>query len=102
MDLILEFKDGRITGEGSDGIGLFVIAGHYSESSLECSWVKSYVGKHSVHYTGYREGKGIWGTWTLEVISGGFHIWPLGQQSPSEALAEALTIEEEIKISQPG
>jgi hypothetical protein len=27
MDLILEFKHGKMTGEGADGIGLFVISG---------------------------------------------------------------------------
>jgi hypothetical protein len=31
-----------------------------------------------VFYRGFREGKGIWGTWEISVIGhGGFHIWPL-------------------------
>ena len=29
---------------------------------------------------GFREGKGIWGLWELPTESGGFHIWPLGQE----------------------
>ena len=79
MDLMLEFKNGVMTGEGADGIGLFVISGNYSEQSGECAWVKQYVGRHAVDYKGYREGKGIWGSWSLEVGRGGFHIWPLSE-----------------------
>jgi hypothetical protein len=30
-----------------------------------------------VAYRGFREGKGIWGTWEITVLNrGGFHIWP--------------------------
>jgi hypothetical protein len=80
-DLILEFADGRITGEGNDTIGPFVIAGEYDVNTKECLWRKSYVGQHDVVYQGFREGKGIWGTW--EVYNdwrGGFHIWPLTEE----------------------
>ncbi len=34
MDLILEFGQGRITGEGCDGIGPFLIKGTYSTGSM--------------------------------------------------------------------
>lgn len=37
------------------------------------------VGRHAVDYKGYREGKGIWGNWTLANGKGGFHIWPLSE-----------------------
>ena len=77
MDLILEFQNGIISGEGADGIGMFVIDGRYYPREGECSWIKTYVGRHSVEYTGFREQKGIWGTWTLYNTKGGFHIWPL-------------------------
>jgi hypothetical protein len=40
MDLILEFENGKMTGEGADGVGLFVISGQYSEENGECSWAK--------------------------------------------------------------
>ena len=33
MDLVLEFKNGNMTGEGADGIGFFVISGDYSEQT---------------------------------------------------------------------
>ena len=93
MDLVLEFKDGVMTGEGADGIGFFVISGNYSAQSGECSWVKQYVGRHAVDYEGFREGKGIWGNWTLDLGRGGFHIWPLSEGSP-------LKIEEEREVEE--
>lgn len=92
MDLVLEFNYGTITGEGADGIGLFVISGQYSTGG-ECSWLKQYVGRHSVDYLGFREAKGIWGTWSIgqfkKLCKGGFHIWPLSEGEP-------LTTTEEV------
>ena len=78
MDLALTFGNGRMSGDGSDGIGPFVITGRYDGASGECHWTKSYPGAHDVHYRGFREGKGIWGLWELDGGTGGFHIWPLG------------------------
>jgi hypothetical protein len=92
MDLVLEFKDGTISGEGADGIGLFVISGSYSTSNGECSWIKQYVGRHAVDYRGFREAKGIWGTWKVGIGKGGFHIWPLAE-------GERLTATEEEEES---
>jgi len=88
MDLVLEFKNGVMTGDGADGVGFFVISGNYSEQSGECSWIKQYVGRHAVDYKGYREGKGIWGNWTLTGGRGGFHIWPLSEGAPLDAAEE--------------
>jgi hypothetical protein len=88
MDLILEFRNGIISGEGHDGVGVFVIAGDYSTEDHECSWQKTYVGRHTVDYRGFGENNGIWGTWNLVVAKGGFHIWPLADGKP-------LTAEEE-------
>lgn len=93
MDLVLEFRNGKMTGEGADGIGLFVISGNYSEVSGECSWKKQYVGRHAVDYAGFREGKGIWGTWTVGFGKGGFHIWPLSEGA-------LLRVVEEIEIQE--
>ena len=78
MDLALTFENGRMSGDGCDGVGAFVITGSYDSSSGECLWAKGYVGAHDVRYRGFREGRGIWGLWELEGGSGGFHIWPLG------------------------
>ena len=90
MDLVLEFRNGVISGEGADGIGFFIIAGHYSEGDGECSWDKTYVGNrtHTVAYRGFGEKKGIWGTWNLPGGKGGFHIWPLSDGAPLPSLEE--------------
>ena len=89
MDLVLEFKNGVMTGEGADGIAMFVISGNYSVQSGECSWVKQYVARHAVEYKGFREGKGIWGNWNIVKATGGFHIWPLSEGAPLKAATES-------------
>ncbi len=79
MDLDLAFAEGSIRGEGNDDVGRFLISGRYDCANLECWWTKTYPGSHDVHYRGFREGKGIWGTWEIGLHSrGGFHIWPKG------------------------
>lgn len=87
MDLLLEFRDGVVSGEGADGIGFFAIDGRYDPRTGECTWIKAYFGAHSVDYTGYREKKGIWGLWTIGHVRGGFHIWPLGEAPATQLLA---------------
>ena len=80
MDLVLTFTDHTVSGDGSDDIGQFVVAGRFDGTNGECYWTKSYIGGHDVYYRGFRDGKGIWGLWELPSKSGGFHIWPLGQE----------------------
>ena len=89
MDLHLDFSAGRITGDGTDDIGTFMIKGKFDASTRECYWTKSYVGAHDVYYRGFREGKGIWGTWEITIRDhGGFHIWPR-RAGESEELVES-------------
>ncbi len=77
MDLHLAFANGSMSGDGNDDVGRFLIKGRYDPGSLECHWTKTYIGSHEVFYRGFREGKGIWGTWEIRKLShGGFHIWP--------------------------
>jgi hypothetical protein len=77
MDLHLTFANGLLNGDGSDDIGPFLIKGRYDEKTRECYWTKTYLGAHDVFYKGFREGKGIWGTWEITILDhGGFHIWP--------------------------
>jgi hypothetical protein len=99
MDLSLRFRGGRIEGDGADGLDTFVIAGFYDERKLECGWQKIYPTRPAVTYFGYREGKGIWGTWNLPGWEGGFHIWPLSEGGPPD-LSERET-EEEQEIVKP-
>jgi hypothetical protein len=94
MDLHLTFKDGHVEGEGTDDVGPFQIAGTYDRESLEVRWTKTYPGSHLVHYRGFREGRGIWGTWHITAWSnGGFRIWPAAQGD--EAALETEYHEEE-------
>ena len=84
-----------MTGEGSDDVGRFLIDGKYDTGSHECHWTKQYIGRHSVFYKGFREGRGIWGTWEIRVFRGGFHIWPLNSGS-GEEIAELKEQQEPV------
>ena len=92
MQLDLTFANGVISGDGNDDIGRFLIKGRYDSQSAECHWTKSYIGAHDVFYRGFREGKGIWGTWELNDrgyhFTGGFHIWPEGMADPTQPVME--------------
>ena len=83
MELRLTFRDGRMTGEGRDRVGTFAVDGTYAADSGKCGFTKQYLKQHAVHYAGYNEGKGIWGTWKLDDATGGFHIWPEGMADPT-------------------
>jgi hypothetical protein len=77
MQLHLVFTSGSMSGDGADDVGRFLIKGLYDAASLECHWTKSYIGAHDVFYRGFREGKGIWGTWEIwSIYHGGFKIYP--------------------------
>lgn len=92
MDLHLSFASGQISGDGNDDVGCFIIRGRYDAASKECWWTKTYPGSHDVAYRGFREGKGIWGTWEIKVFDhGGFHIWP---KRPGESELESSFAEQ--------
>ena len=80
MDLALSFADHAVTGDGNDDIGRFFVIGRFDGTNGECYWTKTYIEAHNVCYRGFREGKGIWGLWKPPNASGGFHIWPVGEQ----------------------
>ena len=61
MDLVLTFCNHTISGDGSDDIGRFFLAGQFDVRKAECYWTKTYIGAHDVYYRGFREGKGILG-----------------------------------------
>jgi hypothetical protein len=90
VDLLLSFEQGTISGEGTDRVGPSLVSGRYDVESCECWWIKTYIGAHHVTYRGYREGKGMWGTWEIGTgWRGGFHIWPLGDE-PEDELHAAI------------
>jgi hypothetical protein len=103
MELSLTFRNGVLTGDGRDWVGAFLFRGRYELDSGKCWWTKQYIGKHSIFYQGYNEGKGIWGTWEWSENQGwrgGFHIWPKAMGDPSqqrlvEEVEEPVTINAE-------
>ena len=109
MDLALTFTSGALRGDGNDDIGAFRVQGRYDAAKLECHWTKSYLGAHDVFYRGFREGKGIWGTWEIRNDAhGGFHIWPrhAGEgMSKSEAVEQTEPVDaiatERVSLAQP-
>jgi hypothetical protein len=93
MQLTLTFRSGTLRGDGHDCVGPFAINGGYDLKEGRCWWTKRYLGQHAVKYSGYNEGKGIWGVWDIRhALSGGFHIWPAGMDDPT---AEALAAHKE-------
>lgn len=96
MDLNLAFAEGDLSGDGNDDVGPFFIKGRYDVPNRECSWTKTYAGSHDVGYRGFREGRGIWGTWEIDRQNhGGFHIWP---RSIDEAEEQAAAAEQEEPV----
>jgi hypothetical protein len=100
MELSLNFISGVLNGEGRDRVGRFVIKGSYDTTDGKCQWQKSYVGEHCVYYSGFNEGKGIWGAWEIPAgpdsqirLHGGFHIWPKGMgAADGSALEESADL----------
>jgi hypothetical protein len=93
MTIDLSFGSGQLQGSGSDLVGPFTFQGGYSPGDARCQWVKQYLGKHQVKYTGINEGQGIWGLWEIRALGGlykdqgAFHIWPEGMTPTEEAEA---------------
>jgi len=105
MDLHLSFANSTVTGGGNDDVGRFLIRGTYDVANRECQWTKTYPGSHDVDYCGFREGKGIWGTWRIGVRGhGGFHIWPKGEGDSDagfieeSATADAIGEQKEVGV----
>jgi hypothetical protein len=94
MELLLTFRHGAVDGEGRDAVGEFTIRGRYHLDNGACNFRKQYIARHSVEYSGYNEGKGIWGRWNIGFSAkGGFHIWPEGMNFET---LDALAAEEEL------
>jgi hypothetical protein len=105
MDLELKFTTGVVTGSGTDPVGFFTIKGVYDVESLEVNWTKTYPGSHDVLYRGFREGRGIWGTWKiLPACAGGFMIWPkgMGEESQEKVYEEIQEPDPLLQAAKPG
>lgn len=88
QEMFLSFAHGRLSGAGSDPVGLFGVRGGYAEG--EVRWTKTYYGGHDVFYRGRYDGEGIAGTWEIGDWSrGAFRIWPVGVATEVEVSEEA-------------
>lgn len=89
MRLNLRFAmDGSIHGEGVDDVARFVIEGRFDVAMSVARWTKSYVGMHSVEYSGIYCQRVICGDWTLGRATGGFWIWPGRLENSAEEQSE--------------
>lgn len=95
MQFSLEFRDQLVSGGGSDDVGGFAWKGRYDTKALTCQMTK-YYSTHNVDYNGQVDENGIWGTWTIRWMKGGFHIWP---KKKGEEAAASETIAEIKKIT---
>lgn len=78
QDLELTFDAGVLRGGGWDQHGQFLVRGSYRLDSGEVNWTKKYDDGLRLACRGFRDGKGIWGTFRgSERQRGGFHVWPL-------------------------
>jgi hypothetical protein len=91
MRLSLTFVDGRITGAGEDLVGKFSFSGSYDLKTGRCDMIKQYDGAHRLIYEGTNEGERmwLWGIWKMPHDQGGFHLWPEGEEDPTEPRMKA-------------
>ncbi len=89
----LDFSDGRVTGSGSDDVGVFTWEGTYDIKTFACQLTKRYV-SHPVFYQGMADESGIYGQWSIPpLLSGGFHIWPRkGKVEEAEVMEEVEAV----------
>lgn len=81
FDMFFDFfslREGRVAGQGNDGIGPFTMAGNY-DSEGKVSFTKQYVGQHAVEYNGniYCDSLGgfkIEGNWNIDDQTDEFYL----------------------------
>jgi hypothetical protein len=82
----LTFTNHRITGQGADVVGDFLMTGKYDLRTGGVVLHKRYLDAHDVLYEGRNENDGLWlwGLWSIRSFDrGGFHIWPAGEDDPT-------------------
>jgi hypothetical protein len=101
MRLSLAFSGGKVSGFGTDIIGRFTFEGTYDLETGRCLMTKQYEGAHSVQYDGVNEADGmwLWGVWRMQIGRGGFHLWPEGEEDPTQ---RRLKAEKELAVPATG
>jgi hypothetical protein len=86
MSLSLEFVDGRVTGAGRDIVGRFDFTGTYDLKTGHVRMTKQYERAHRVTYDGANQNDGmwLWGIWNIRAHRGGWHLWPEGEDDPTQ------------------
>jgi hypothetical protein len=86
MSLSLAFINGRVIGCGRDVVGRFDFSGTYDLKTGRVVMTKQYEKAHRVEYDGANHGDGmwLWGVWNIRSVRGGFHIWPEGEDDPTQ------------------
>ncbi len=86
MRLSLWFVDGKIAGSGADMVGKFTFDGTYDLKTGRCLMTKHYVNAHRLIYDGANQDDGmwLWGLWRFGHDRGGFHLWPEGEEDPTQ------------------
>jgi hypothetical protein len=76
QELVLEFADGIVRGDGSDGLGSFAVDGEYrvEDGEVRIGWIKTYDGAHSVLYLGVLAEGRVRGEWRIGFTRGGFEL----------------------------
>ncbi len=76
----------RVSGSGRDIVGRFSFSGTYDLGNGRVVMTKQYEKAHQVAYDGANQNDGmwIWGVWTLRRTRGGFHLWPEGEEDPTQ------------------
>lgn len=85
------FKNETIVGSGQDDIGAFQWRGDYNLGSMTCS-LKKFYNSHTVVYTGHIDDNGIWGTWNLNGMTGGFHLWPAKMEQKNKVALKNVKV----------
>ena len=91
MSLSLAFVEGRVSGSGRDIVGRFDFNGTYDLKTGRVLMTKQYEGAHRVEYDGTNQGDGmwLWGVWNIRTVRGGFHLWPEGEDDPTQRRLKA-------------
>jgi len=76
QEMVLDFADGLVRGDGKDGLGRFTLEGEYrvANEEIRLGWIKTYDGAHSVLYLGTFGAAGIEGQWRIGRARGGFGL----------------------------
>ncbi|OHB74246.1 MAG: hypothetical protein A2Z34_00650 [Planctomycetes bacterium RBG_16_59_8] len=89
----LTFRNGRVTGSGTDRNGWFIITGRYSDAAGDCLMTKTYPEYHDVFYKGHISNDEIMGAWWIPLgrVPGTFRLHRTGtSEGGARPIGEAV------------